>query len=150
MCMFKLQHKNLFQRDLWNLLIYYYFQVFFYCCCLVAKSCLTLWTPWAVDCQAVLSMGYPRQEYLSELPFPSSGDLPDSGVETRSLETSVAGRFFTAEPLLLPIIFLCILAFKETIGQDKKKLFAYTVDTKKLISLSSVSWIFILVFVSAY
>ena len=31
MCMFKLQHKNIFQGDLWNLLIYY-FQLFFYCC----------------------------------------------------------------------------------------------------------------------
>ena len=101
-----------------DLLIYYYFQVFFYCCCLVAKLCLTLRTPWAVDCQALLSMGYPRQEYWSGLPFPPPGDLPDSVVETRSLETSVAGRFLTAEPLLLPIIFLCILAFKETIEQD--------------------------------
>ena len=92
----------------------------------------TLWTPWAVDCQALLSMGHPRQEYWSGLSFPSPGDLPDSGVDTRSLETSIAGRFFTAEPVLLPIIFLSILAFKETIGQDKKKLFAYTVDTKKI------------------
>ena len=30
--------------------------------------------------QAPLSMGFPRQEYGSELPFPSPGDLPDSGI----------------------------------------------------------------------
>ena len=32
--------------------------------------------PWTVACQAPLSMGYPRQEYWSGLPFPSPGDLP--------------------------------------------------------------------------
>ena len=36
-------------------------------------------TPWTVACQAPLSMGFPRQEYWSGLPFPSPGDLPDKG-----------------------------------------------------------------------
>ena len=40
---------------------------------LVAKSCLTLVTPWTVACQAPLSMGFFRQEYWSGLPFPSPG-----------------------------------------------------------------------------
>ena len=30
-------------------------------------------TPWTVACQAPLSMGFSRQEYWSELPFPSLG-----------------------------------------------------------------------------
>ena len=34
--------------------------------------------------QAPLSMGFSRQEYWSGLPFPSPGDLPNSGVEPRS------------------------------------------------------------------
>ena len=38
-------------------------------------------TLWAVACQAPLSMGFFRQEYLSGLPFPSPGDLPDPQVE---------------------------------------------------------------------
>ena len=38
---------------------------------LVAKSCLTLATPWTVACQAPLSVGFFRQEYCSGLPFPS-------------------------------------------------------------------------------
>ena len=29
-------------------------------------------------------MGFPRQEYLSGLPFPSPGDLPDPGIEPMS------------------------------------------------------------------
>ena len=34
--------------------------------------------------QASLSVGFSRQEYWSELPFPSPGDLPDPGIESRS------------------------------------------------------------------
>ena len=38
-------------------------------------------TPWAVACQAPLSLGFSRQEYWSGLPFPSPGDLPQPGIE---------------------------------------------------------------------
>ena len=51
---------------------------------LATKSCPTLVTPWTVACQAPLSMGFSRQEYWSVLPFPSPGDLPDSGIKPRS------------------------------------------------------------------
>ena len=53
------------------------------CYCLVAKSCPTLFfaTLWIIACQAPLSMRFPRQEYWSGLPFPSSGDLSDPGKE---------------------------------------------------------------------
>ena len=33
-------------------------------------------TPWTVAHQAPLSVGFPRQEYWSGLPFPPPGDLP--------------------------------------------------------------------------
>ena len=49
--------------------------------CLVSKSCPTLCNPMDLACQAPLSMGFPRQEYWSGLPFPSPGDLPDPGIE---------------------------------------------------------------------
>ena len=42
---------------------------------LVAKLCSTLETPWTVAPQAPLSMGFPRQEFWSGLPF-----LPPSGL----------------------------------------------------------------------
>ena len=51
---------------------------------LVAKSCLTLATPWTVARQAPLATGLFRQEYWSGLPFPSPGGLPDPGVEPSS------------------------------------------------------------------
>ena len=38
---------------------------------LVTQLCPTLCDPWTVAHQAPLSMGFSRQEYLSELPFPS-------------------------------------------------------------------------------
>ena len=53
-------------------------------------------TPWTVAHQTPLSMGFPRQEYWSGLPFPSPGDLPNPGIEPAS--PAMAGGFFTAEP----------------------------------------------------
>ena len=51
---------------------------------LVAKSCLALLDPMDCSRQAPLSMGFPRQEYWSGLPFPLPGDLPDPGIKPRS------------------------------------------------------------------
>ena len=42
-------------------------------------------TLWTATLQAPLSMGFPRQEYWNGLPFPSSGDLPNLGIEPVSL-----------------------------------------------------------------
>ena len=41
-------------------------------------------TPWTVTLEAPPSMGSPRQEYWSGLPFPSPGDLPDLRIEPES------------------------------------------------------------------
>ena len=43
-------------------------------------------TPWTVTPQDPLSLGFSRQENWSGLPFLSTGDLPDPGIEPRSLE----------------------------------------------------------------
>ena len=52
--------------------------------------------PWTVAHQAPLSMGFPRQEYWSGLPFPTPGDLSDPGIQPVSLRSSeLAGGFFT-------------------------------------------------------
>ena len=53
-------------------------------------------TLWSVVRQAPLSMGFSRQEYLSGLPGPPPGDLPNPGIEPTSLMSpALAGRFFT-------------------------------------------------------
>ena len=48
---------------------------------------------WVVAHQASLSMGFSKQGYWSGLPFSSSEDLPDLGVEAGV--SCIAGRFFT-------------------------------------------------------
>ena len=56
-------------------------------------------TLWTVAHQAPRSMGFPRQEYWSGLPFPIPGDLPNPGIKPESPASSaLAGRFFTTEP----------------------------------------------------
>ena len=50
-------------------------------------------TPLTIAHQAPLSMGFPRQEHWSGLPFPPPGDLPDP-----EIESPVSTTFLTAEP----------------------------------------------------
>ena len=51
---------------------------------LVTQLRLTFCDLRTVAHQAPLSMGFSRQEYWSGQPFPSPGDLPDSGIEPES------------------------------------------------------------------
>ena len=54
-------------------------------------------TLWTVAHQALLSMGFCRQEHWSGLPYPPPGDLLDPGIEPESLTSpALAGGFFTA------------------------------------------------------
>ena len=61
-------------------------------------------TPRAVACQAPLSVGFPRQEHWSGLPFPSLGDLPDPGIEPTSpvdsLPTEAPGKPVSPQAVL--------------------------------------------------
>ena len=55
-------------------------------------------TLWTVACQAPLSMGFFRQDYWSELPFATPGDLPNLGIKPTSLMSpALAAEFFTTE-----------------------------------------------------
>ena len=61
-------------------------------------------TPWNVAHQALLSMGFPSEENWSGVPFPTTGDLPDPGIEPTSLTSIVlAGGFFTTKPPEKPL-----------------------------------------------
>ena len=58
---------------------------------LVVQSCLIPYEPTDyIACQSPLPMGFPREEFLSGLPFPSPGDLPDPAIELRS--SALAGE----------------------------------------------------------
>ena len=60
-------------------------------------SCVHLCAaPRTVAHQAPLSMGFPRQEYWSRLPFPTPGNLPNTEIEPTSLTSpALAALFFT-------------------------------------------------------
>ena len=63
------------------------------CVCTVMSSSATQWT---VAHQALLSMGFSRQEYWSGFPCPPPGDLPNPVIEPLSLMLpALADRFFT-------------------------------------------------------
>ena len=51
-------------------------------------------TPGTVAHQAPLSLGFPRQEYLSELPFPTLVNVPNPGIKhTSPASPALAGGF---------------------------------------------------------
>ena len=55
-----------------------------FCCFSVTKSCLILCNLMDRRHQTPLSMGFPRQEYWSGLPFPSPGVLANSRIKPMS------------------------------------------------------------------
>ena len=77
-------------------------------------------TPWTVDLQAPLSMGFPRQ-YYSGLSFPSLRDPSTPGI--KSMSSALAGGFFTTEPPGKPLhhliylrIYLILLALSTLVS----------------------------------
>ena len=57
--------------------------------------------PWTITCQTPLSMRFPRQKYWSGFTVPSSGNLPDPGVEPQSL--ALQAHSLPSEPPEKPI-----------------------------------------------
>ena len=76
------------------------------CVCVCVQLCPMLVTLQTVAHQALMSMGFSRQEYWSEQPFPSPGHLPDSEIKPVTLESpALAGRFFTNSTTLEDLNF---------------------------------------------
>ena len=70
-------------------------------------SCaLLFWDPVTAACQASLSMGFPRQGYLSGLPFLISGDLPDPGVKPISPVSLLHCKLILSHPVRSSAHFL--------------------------------------------
>ena len=74
--------------------------------------------PWTVAHQASLSIGFPRQEYWSGLPFPPPWDLHNLGTEPRSptlkegsLPSELPGKPFTLYGLPSIILFFQIISY---------------------------------------
>ena len=66
--------------------------------CVCAEALSRVWlfaTPWTIDCQAPLSVGFSRQAYWRGLPFATTGDLPHPGIKpTSPVSPALADRFF--------------------------------------------------------
>ena len=62
-------------------------------------------TPCTISFQALLSMGFSRQEYWSELLCPPPGDLPDPGIEptSPSLRTDSLPLEPPGKPLIIAV-----------------------------------------------
>ena len=72
-----------------------------------------------MDCspQAPLSMGFPRQGYWGELPFPTAGGLTNPGIEPMSLVSpALAGGFFATAPPGKPHRFSILLGIYPGVG----------------------------------
>ena len=92
----KIQNKVTYSSTMW---VFSYWVVFVYACVFSQSRVRHFGIPWPVASQAALSMGLPRQEDWSELPFPSPGDLPDPGIKLVFLMSlALAGRFTTEPP----------------------------------------------------
>ena len=66
------------------------------CACSAVSDSATSWT---VACQAPLSMGFSRREYWSGLPYPTTRELPDPGIEPEPpTSPGLAVGFFTTVP----------------------------------------------------
>ena len=76
------------------------------CVCACVLTLVQLFAiPWTVAHQASLSMGFPRQEYWSGLPFSTPEDLPNPGIEPASfLSPALQADALTSEPPGKPIV----------------------------------------------
>ena len=67
-------------------------------------------TLWTVVCQVPLFMEFSKQEYWSELLYPTPGDFRDPGVKSTSLVSpALAGRFLTTAPPGKPHSAWCLV-----------------------------------------
>ena len=86
------------------------------------KSLSRVWlfvTPWTIAYKAPLSMEFSRQEYWSGLPFPSPGDLPNSGIEPGS--PVLQAYTLPWEPPVLCYLYIYKYSREWTIQQEKEK-----------------------------
>ena len=54
-----------------------------WCVCVCAQSCPALCNPLGYSSPGI-ALGFPRQEYWSDLPFSTAGNLPEPGIELAS------------------------------------------------------------------
>ena len=101
-------------------------------------------TLWSVVHQAPLSMGLFRQGFWSGLPFSSTGDLPDPGMEPAFLMPPAlqAGSFTTSTTWEAPFTFLTyetITIIKITLYCSLNCLWPFVISCSSLQSFQQVT-----------
>ena len=90
-----------------------------------------------------LSMGFPRQEYWNELPFPFPGNLPNPGIKLMS--PALADGFFTVEPTGKPkcVVGMSKCAVKYWYVIAHKWIWIYSIKSfsKSQLKCFFMSWI---------
>ena len=83
-------------------------------------------TPQTAAWQALLSMGFSRQQYWSGLPFASPGDLPNPGIKPRSsaLQVGFFSTWATSCKEVLPLLCLsCFLGWNTQVSPSLETMF---------------------------
>ena len=86
---------------------------------LVTKLYLTLVTPWTVTLRLLCPWNFPGKNNWSGLPFPSPGNLPDPGIEPRSLSLQ-------ADSLPTELIYFIIHGKNGKVKREKRCKKRYT------------------------
>ena len=90
-----------------------------------------------IPCQAPPSIEFSRQEYWSELPFPTPGDPSDLGTEPTSLGSpALRGRIFAAAP---PRKLTCLLGPFQT----QVHLRSYKLQSRGTLTIMIIQLIFL-------
>ena len=83
-CTKELKSQRLSNSLGWSFVWFYYYRLYS-----IAQLCPTLCSPMTVACQSPLFMKFSRQEYWSELSFPTTGDLLHPGMNLGLLNWQV-------------------------------------------------------------
>ena len=97
------------------------------CVCMFSHSVVSnsSTTSWTLAHQALLGIGFPRQEYWSGFPFPLPRDLSDPGIETSSpalqADSLPLSHLGSPRPNYRPQLFLLSKTTYPSIRKLKKK-----------------------------
>ena len=102
----------------------------------------SLMTPWTVVLQAYLSMGFPRQEYWSGLPFLSPGHLLDPGIKVGSsalqVDSSPPSQSWYSVVVVQSLSCVQLFATPWTAACQASLSFTVSWSLLKLMSIESV------------
>ena len=90
-------------------------------------------TPWTVAHWAPLSMGFPKQEYWSGLPFPSPRDIPNSGIESVSPALQADSLLLSEQLVKQKVLPAHCQRVSDGVGQNVQHLFTGRIKDKVLL-----------------